>query len=359
MTEDIDAFMATMVARAVPVPIERALSLVRQHYGLDARAQPLTGERDQNVRLQTRQGAEYVLKIAHKEENPITSDFTTAALLHLEASDPSLPCPRVLRTRAGRTAMFFEDAGAQRQACVLTYLPGRPLGSVTRSTPQRVACGQLAARLTRSLRGFDHPGAHRAIIWDVRHIGRVRALLDDVVEFPGRHVATELLDALVPCIDAGIGALRQQVVHDDINRFNVLVDESDAARIVGVIDFGDATHTAIAADAAVVAAEQIPEDCADGVHAGEAILEVIRAYHEVMPLQAAEISLLGTLVAARLITSVVVQQWHRQHNPAGQHYAELGAEFIRQRLGVARAVLGQPFALRHGHVGCTEQDSGG
>ena len=241
--------------------------------------------------------------------------------------------------------MVFKEGEALRHACVLTYVPGRPLGSATRSAPQRAACGRLAARLTRALRGFDHPGAHRAIVWDVRHIGCVRALLDDVLEFPGRKAAAALLDAVVPCIDSGIGLLRQQVVHDDLNRFNVLVDEVDAARIVGVIDFGDATHTAIAADAAVVAAEQIPEDCTDEVQAEQAILDVLRAYHEIVPLQAAEISLLGPLIAARLITSVVVQQWHRQHNPAGEHYADLGPEFIRWQLGLARAALGQVFVL--------------
>jgi len=64
-----------------------------------------------------------------------------------------------------------------------------------------------------------------------------------------------------------------------------------------------------------------------------------------VPLQAAEFSLLGALISARLITSVVVQQWHRQHNPTGRHYANLDTAFIGRQLGLARAVLDQAFAL--------------
>ena len=344
MSEAIEAFMRTMVARSAPVPMERALSLVRRHYGLEARARPLTGERDQNIRLQAQSGAEYVLKIAHQDEAPAVSELVRAALLQLETADPTLPCPRVLRTREGSAGITFEDEGGQRHACVVSYLPGRPLGSVPRLMRHRVDCGRMAARLTRALHGFEHPGAHRAIVWDVRHIGSVSALLDDVVGFTDRNAVTELLAAVVPRVDAVIGTLRQQVVHDDLNRFNVLVDERDAAKIVGVIDFGDATHTAIAADAAVTAAEQIPEDCAGGAQARGTILDVVQAYHEIVPLQAAEISLLGTLVCARLITSVVVQQWHRQHNPDGRHYADLDAALIRRQLDVARAVLGMSLS---------------
>jgi hypothetical protein len=48
-----------------------------------------------------------------------------------------------------------------------------------------------------------------------------------------------------------------------------------------------------------------------------------------------ERALLGTLVAARLIANVVVHQWHLHHNPAGDHYRPLAADFIRERLAIA------------------------
>ena len=36
-TRDLDSFMATMVAQSIPLPIERAVALARERFGLDAR----------------------------------------------------------------------------------------------------------------------------------------------------------------------------------------------------------------------------------------------------------------------------------------------------------------------------------
>src|SRR5215831_12018420 len=226
MMNDLDAFMATMVARSQPVPIERAVALARERYGLDVRAASrLTGERDENFKLTAADGADYVLKIAHSAEEPAVTDLPTAALLHVEGTDPALPCPRVVRERAGGTQVrFVDEAGSTRTARILTYLPGRLIGTVTRSARQRQACGRVAGRLTNALRGFEHPAAHRAVVWDVRHAARVRRLLDQVPELPHRQAATDLLARIVPRIEAHLPALRQQVVHNDMNPLNVLVE---------------------------------------------------------------------------------------------------------------------------------------
>src|SRR5215472_11745079 len=128
MAADVDDFMATMVAPPRPVPIESALALVRARYGLEPHSSTrLTGERDENFRLTTEEGAEYVLKIANPAENPAETDFQTAALLHIEAADPALPCPRALRARTGSAYVRFVEAGAERTARVLSFLPGRLL----------------------------------------------------------------------------------------------------------------------------------------------------------------------------------------------------------------------------------------
>ena len=46
-----------------------------------------------------------------------------------------------------------------------------------------------------------------------------------------------------------LGGLRAQVVHNDLGRANVLVDDRGA--VSGIIDFGDMTHTALVCDLAV------------------------------------------------------------------------------------------------------------
>src|ERR1700732_4680955 len=180
MANDVDAFMATMVVQSSPVPIERAVALVREHYGLETHAARLTGERDENFKLSAPDGTEYVLKIANSAEQPAVTDLPTAALLHLEKIDPAFPCPRVVREckGGGIYVRFADEDGHERTARVLTYLPGRLLGTAVRSQRQRAACGRIGARLTTALRTFEHPAAHRAIVWDVRHAAEVQRLLE-------------------------------------------------------------------------------------------------------------------------------------------------------------------------------------
>src|ERR1700733_11407299 len=347
MGNDVDAFMATMVAHSRPVPSERAVALVGEHYGLDTRAARLTGERDENFRLSAPDGSEFVLKIAPAAEEPAVTELPAAALLHLANIDPALPCPRVVRERTGATQVCFTDEdGRRRTARVLTYLPGKLLGTAARSQRQRTACGRMGARLTTALRTFEHPAARRAIVWDVRHAAQLQRLLVQLPHLPGREAAADLLGRIVPVIESQLPQLRQQVVHNDLNPLNVLVDPADDTRVTGIIDFGDVTYTALIADVAVTAAEMIPQDCT--AHSGQAraaVRDIAIGYHERLPLLQQELRVLGPLVAARLMANVVVHEWHVHHNPCGGHYAGLTPEFIHARLQVAEELWREEFKL--------------
>jgi hydroxylysine kinase len=347
MGNDVEAFMATMVVQSRPVPSERAVALVREHYGLDTRASRLTGERDENFRLCTADGSEFVLKVAPPAEEPAVTELPAAALLYLAKIDPAFPCPRVVRERTGGTQVGFTDEdGRRRTARVLTYLPGKLLGTAARSERQRAACGRMGARLTTALRNFEHPAARRAIVWDVRHAAQLQRLLAQLPDLPCREAAAELLRSIVPVVESQLPQLRQQVVHNDLNPLNVLVDPADDARVTGIIDFGDITYTALIADVAVTAAEMIPQDCtANSGQAGAAVLDIASAYHERLPLQQQELRVLGPLVAARLMANIVVHEWHVHHNPCGDHYAALTPEFIDARLQIAEELWREEFQL--------------
>jgi hydroxylysine kinase len=337
--------MATMVAASRPVPVERALALVRERYGFTPEVSRLTGERDENFRLRRDDGAGYVLKIANPAEQAAETDFQTAALLHLERADPALPVPRVVPTDAGESYVRFTDqAGGERTARLLTYLPGKLLGASNRSSAQRTACGRIGGQLALAFRDFRHAAEERAIVWDVRHTGHMRHLLTDMPAFPYRRPSETLLERLVPCIDAQLPRLRHQILHNDLNPLNILVDPADEARVVGVIDFGDMTRAAVIADVAVAAAELIPPDCAAAA-AREAVRDVAIAYHACVPLEGRELTLLGVLAAARVLMTVVIHEWHVHHNPASDHYAPLPDDTMRARLAIAEALAREEIKL--------------
>jgi len=333
---DLDAFMATMVAGSVPVSCEDAERLAHERYGLDASATRLTGERDENFKLSCKDGRQYVLKIASAAEGSDVTDLPAAALLHVERVDPGFPCPRVLRNRVGLTQSGYQDAsGAQRTARILTYLQGKTLRSSVHSREQRSACGHVAARLGLALRDFSHPAADRPLIWDLKHLGQTLGLLDELGGFPEKDAIAALVSQIAARIHVEFGNLRQQVIHNDMNDMNVLVDPDDEDVVVGVIDFGDLVHTALIADVAILAADQI--DTAQAPR--DSITDVVMAYHATRPLLPQELAMLNPLIAGRILADVVIASWHRRQNPAGAHYADLGGEFVRARVALARKVL--------------------
>ena len=333
---DLDAFMATMLAASVPVSCEDAERLARERYGLDTTATRLTGERDENFKLSCADGRQFVLKIASAAEAPDITDLPTAALLHVESFDPEFPCPRVLRDRDGLTQSEYLDAsGSQRTARILTYLKGKTLRSSVHSREQRSACGHVAARLGLALRTFSHPAATRPLIWDLRHLGRTLALLEELRDLPEKDAIADLVSRIDARIRVEFGHLRQQVIHNDMNDMNVLVDPDDEDTVVGVIDFGDLVHTALVADVAILAADQI-----DTAHAPrDSITEVVMAYHAAMPLLPQELAMLNPLIAGRILADVLIASWHRRRNPAGTHYRDLDREFVSARIALAAEVL--------------------
>jgi hydroxylysine kinase len=334
---DLEAFMATMVAGRDAVPVGAAATLAREEYGLEVTATRLSGERDENFKLTDGEGRQYVLKIASAAEDPVITDLPTAALLHVERVDPELPCPRVLRNRAGLTQVRH----GERTARILTYLQGKTLRSAEHSAQQRATCGRLAARLGVALRSFTHPAAKRFLIWDLRHVGRTAELLGELQDFPSREVVVALLERINARLVSEFPQLRQQVIHNDLNDMNLLVDPRDEAAVTGVIDFGDLVHTALIADVAIVAADQI----AVGQPPRDSIADIVMAYHDTTPLLPRELAMLNPLIAGRILTDVLIPSWHRRRNPTGTHYRDLDPAHVRECVQLAAELLSSDFRL--------------
>lgn len=334
---DLDAFMATMVAPGDAVSVTTAAALAREEYGLEVTATRLSGERDENFKLTDAQGRLYVLKIANAAEDPVITDLPTAALLHVERVSPGLPCPRVLRNRAGLTQVRYHG----RTARVLTYLQGKTLRSAEHSAQQRAACGRLAARLGTALRSFTHPAAERFLIWDLRHVGHTITLLDELRDFPSREAVVALLERIDARIASEFPHLRRQVIHNDLNDMNLLVDPRNEALVTGVIDFGDLVHTALVADVAIIAADQL----AVSQPPRDTIADIVMAYHDTTPLLPRELAMLNPLIAGRILADALIASWHRRRNPTGTHYSDLDPSYVRERVRLAAELLSSDFRL--------------
>ncbi len=317
MHEELDAVMTATLA-----PIDRgaAVALAEAQFGIEVvRAAALDSERDQNLHLVARDGREYVLKLANPVEPPAVTDLQTEALVHLAQVDPGLPVPRVISPTRGGHALRLDLGGPGPQTVrLLTYLQGVPLHKTTTTPPQLRALGAMLARLSIALRSFQHPAAGHALLWDLKHGARMRGLVGHIPEAAHREVAERFLGRAEAHALPALPRLRAQIVHGDLNPWNVLADPLDHARIAGIIDFGDCVHTTLINELAVASAYVL--GTGDGEATLAPVLELVAAYHAVCALDAAELEILYDLIGLRLVMGLCINSWRATLYPENAPY---------------------------------------
>ena len=290
---------------AVPAPdldLDALPAQVAGSWGLEGELLAVHGERDRNFRLETADGR-FLLKVHNPADADAVLDLQLSALRHIRAVAPELPVPEAVPARGGRPWVELTGRDGRRSlAWVMTWLEGRHPRGAELTSGQLREWGCTSARLGRALRGFVHPAASYPIAWDIRRLPQLRPCLS-AVDAERRPVIEAVLERFERRVVPELRALRAQVVHNDLAPGNVLVDESSG--ISGITDFGDMTHTALACDLAVAAADLL-SGREDGL---DLVPEVVAGYESVTPVEPGELALLADLMAARCAAAVLITAW--------------------------------------------------
>jgi 4-aminobutyrate aminotransferase-like enzyme/Ser/Thr protein kinase RdoA (MazF antagonist) len=307
-----------------------AEAIAEQGFDVQASAQLLESERDQNFRMRAKDGSEWVLKIANPAENPAILDLQTRALLHIAEIDPGLSVPRVKSTPDG--ASFHEISAADGRRFIvrlLSFLPGRLLDVATLHPVLARDVGAAAARLARALRGFFHPAARHELLWDLTQAPDLRIRTHHILEPARRRVVDAVLDHFEATVLPQLKKQRAQVIHNDGSRLNTHVDVD---RVSGVIDFGDLIHAPLVCDLAVPISELLV-DHTDPIAIAS---EITAGYHAVTALEDDELRLIFDLVSTRCAMSIAVANWRVRDHPDNAAYIMDGIEETGALLGQMR-----------------------
>lgn len=317
MLKSHGAFSAPMTTRAPQLTLEQAEDLALRLYGVEGKALEFASERDQNFRIETAEGSEVLLKVSNSAESDEVIDLQTRAMEHVHVADPTFPAPRMIRSKDGLSQQRVQLVDGQWSIIrLLTFLPGKPLYRVEQTTLQRRNLGRCLAQLDQALAEFTHPGAHHDLLWNISRADQLEPLIAEVTDSAQLELVKRFMAAFKHHALPRLPALPAQVIHNDLNLYNVLVDPQDTNEITGVIDFGDIIHAPRINELAVAAAYQLtdPDD-----RLGSAS-EFIGAYHEVLPLTPEECEVLPDLVAARLLITVLITEWRAARYPANRTY---------------------------------------
>lgn len=292
------------VSAAPPTVPESIIAGVIEHqYGLVGRFTPLVSERDQNFRLASDKGGDYVVKVTSLAETPLANAFRAAVLRHLE--DIGMPgVPTLVCTRGGTPGGELEYQGQCYALRVVRYLAGDLLTSVPIGPALARDFGSKLAAFDTALGGFRHAGESPSLLWDLQRVTELRDLFDFIDDAEICQRVARAIDDFESSVIPQLKALRTQVIHGDANPENILVAPSQRS-VSGFIDFGDMLRAPLVFEVAIAAAYLR----AEGMNALELIVPFVSGYHAALPLTDVELQLLYDLVRARLATTLTLLYW--------------------------------------------------
>jgi Ser/Thr protein kinase RdoA (MazF antagonist) len=307
--------------------VDRALSLAADLYNLQATAESLPSERDQNFMLTAVSGEKFVLKIANSLEDRALLQAQSEAMMH--AGERISFCQRLVPSVNGKTLEQVTSANGDTNLIrVATYISGVALGETReRSTLLLRDLGHKLAQLDIALLDFDRPSIHRNFHWDLANWQTVIAEYSNLISDASlRALVVNYAKAFETTVAPLLSRLRQSVIHGDTNDYNILIND-DLSEVVAIIDFGDMVYSYTIADLAIALAYVVLNTESPVATAAN----IVAAYHEVLPLTDQEIATVWRLMIMRLCMSVCIAAYQRRERPDNE-YLDISQQAIRERL---------------------------
>jgi len=303
--------------------------------GIEAAISRLPGELDANFLVETAthlspdgrpKASRSILKVMHEGCSEERVALQCGALEHLGMNPNDVDHPTVMATRSGAPYEWIDVAGTRRIAWRLTFCAGILYADwAPQTAPLHRSLGELLGRLTLALEEFTHPAMDAPHPWQLTAAASARPYVEAVAPSHRRHVerAFERFDHRVA---EPLAALRQSVVHNDANDYNLLVrggrvgdpgQPADEARVTGIFDFGDLCRQPTVCELAIGIAYAILGQESPLA----AAREVVAGFHEIYPLEEREVDLLFDLVSTRLAVSLAISSHRQIENPDDPYIA--------------------------------------
>ncbi|WP_036153791.1 aminotransferase class III-fold pyridoxal phosphate-dependent enzyme [Maribacter forsetii] len=268
----------------------------------------LAGYDNLNYRITTT-NCTYIYKTYQYSE--VTFDMVKAendTLLFLQ-NDFEKEIPKPIPFKGGTYVKTFSNNEKPTICRMLSFLEGDFLGDVLLNKQIAESLGAFLAKLDLKLKGFkNYTIQSRQWEWDLQYFHLNRKHINEITNATDRNIVRYFFNQFEENVKPLFPELRKQIIHNDANEWNVLVQHN---KVTGIIDFGDLAHSFLINELAIA----ITYTCYDKENPLEWAVLLLKAYHQKLPLEAKEISILYYLIAARLCTSVCNSAHAKKVNP--------------------------------------------
>ncbi|WP_191603271.1 aminotransferase class III-fold pyridoxal phosphate-dependent enzyme [Marinomonas algicola] len=287
-------------------------NVLQQVWGIDAKLSLLNGECDLNLLATGQQN--YVLKVMRPDCKESFVDMQCQTFNHLRQLAPDLPIPAIIKTRKGTLHTYVNDEnGVERIVWLLEKIEGVTYAHFGAKSNDLIReLGVTVGEMDKALHDFTHPALIRNFKWNLCQAQWITDHIN-VIQLASRHALIQHIIEDYQSIYPSLLTLPQRAIHNDVNDYNILIQGSltQAAKVSGIIDFGDMCAGPRVCDLAISAAYLVL-DSEQPEHALEAF---VSGYHSRYPLTSEEIEMLWPLLRMRLAVSVINSTLMSRENP--------------------------------------------
>ena len=299
--------------------VKDASLLLEEHYGLCCTLKEFPGERDRNFLAQEKKGESYVLKISNSCE---TLEFLQVQHAALERSSKLLEpgrIPIVFPAKNGESLLRVSSAdGSQHWMRLVRYVDGLPMAEYRPYTGEFLReLGRMCGIVTKALHEIPAPPPSHTLLWEMHNVQEtLHEYMPWIKDEKLLCWVKKSLDLYSRTIEPLESKLRRGWIHNDFNDYNVLaVPKISGIPDVGLIDFGDMTHSYLAAEPAVACAYAM----LDKPDPLEAAVMLIRGFHQHFPLEEKELEILFPMIMMRLCLSLTLGAFQQQNDPENEY----------------------------------------
>lgn len=275
-----------------------------EHWGIDARLTVLNGEYDLNIKAIDTNGVCYLVKVMRSGCDIDFVQMQCNALTHIKSSAVVVNVHSVLSSNNQRTVESLPDQNDQlRLVWVLPFIEGVEYAHFKpKSTKLITDLGTSIAHLHQALNGFEHVYLTRDFKWNLLQANWISEHLSIIANASRQNLIKSVMLQYNKHLDA-IRALPSVAIHNDINDYNIIVSAAlgSHATINGLIDFGDMCKAPRVCDLAIAGAYIMM----DHPEPQDALIALVAAFNQQLPLSEQEVDLVYPLIRVRLAVSVV------------------------------------------------------
>lgn len=336
---------------------DAVLAALREHYGIEGTLTPLPGDRDLNFLVTTVDGTKRVAKVSTPDESDEILEIEADLMRHMARATDGFAADVIPSNDGSWIVKHTAEDGQTHRIRVVEYLEGGLFADVRpRSLPLLYDLGRRLADIDSALGAYpDHPPARIDFEYALGRSGLVMERCFDLFQGEQLELIRSVHEGWIARESDFLG-LGSQVIHGDVNDYNVLVSAPDAGprRITGIIDLGDAHSAPRVFDLGIAIAYAIL-DTDDPLMAMAAI---VRGFHDRTPLSEEEADVVFALARARLGASVSISGWKRHQSgevddyalvserPAWDMIRRLHQIPVRLAEGIVRDAAGYPASPR-------------